>query len=81
MFRRFKIKLGQKEPLFLTCKNSDCNNIMMTQFRAYRAERGLWGPSLEECPRCKETHNYGQNDLHFGPNEVGYGHSESPEAE
>jgi hypothetical protein len=69
VFRRFKINPGPKLPLFLSCKNALCGCVMMTQFRAYRSERGQWGPSSVECPRCHSLYEYDQNDLHFEPSE------------
>ena len=65
VYRKFKVNLGPKRSLFLTCKNPACRNLMMTQFMAYGCESSVWGPSEVQCSRCKQVYEYDQNDLHF----------------
>ena len=69
VYQRFVVNLGPELPLFLTCKNPECRNLMMTQFRGRKCERAIWGPSPVKCPRCQGEYEYDQDDLHFGPNQ------------
>ncbi len=68
-YRRFTLKPGPKLPLFLTCKNSTCQNLMQTQLTAYRCER-VEMEYIEPiaCPRCGQESQFTDKDFHFGPN-------------
>lgn len=69
VYRRFKLNPGPKLPLFLTCKNPTCGNVMKTQLTAYRCERQEW-EYIEPitCPRCNRESQFTDQALHFGPN-------------
>jgi hypothetical protein len=70
VYRRFRLNPGPRLPLFLTCKNPDCQNVMQTQLRAYRCER-VEMEYIEPitCPHCKQESQFTDKDLHFGLDE------------
>jgi hypothetical protein len=68
VYRRFVIHPGPKLPLFITCKNSECLNVMQTQFTAYRNEKTTdMEPEEIECPRCRHKFTLSAGDFHFEP--------------
>ncbi len=69
VYRRFAANRGEKLPLFLTCKNPACGNLMQTQLTAYRCETSEWNLEPILCPRCHQIYRCDGSDLHFGPNE------------
>lgn len=69
VYRRFILRPGPKLPIFITCKNPDCRNVMITQLTAYRCERQEWDLEPIECLRCHQSFKYDGSDFHFGPNE------------
>jgi hypothetical protein len=68
VYRRFILQPGPKLPIFITCKNPNCRNVIVTQLTAYRCEQQEWDLEPIECPRCKQSFKYDGSDFHFGPN-------------
>jgi hypothetical protein len=67
VYKRFKIRLGPKKDLFITCKNQNCKNIMMTQHKAYQCETVTFEPSTVTCTKCGKIFEYYSADFHFMP--------------
>jgi uncharacterized protein YbaR (Trm112 family) len=65
VYRKFIVNLGEKKPLFLTCKTLGCGNIMQTQYEAYKSQTLTIKNGRFTCPRCKQTHSIEDGDLWY----------------
>lgn len=67
VFRRFKVYMGPKLPLFVTCQNAACGEVLQTPFSAYRAEKLQFDAEEIECPACRTSFVIDGDALHFEP--------------
>jgi len=65
VFRQFKIQLGPKLPLFITC--TKCGNIMQTQWYTFRCETVEIEGGEVECTNCRHVFPIDGSELHLEP--------------
>jgi hypothetical protein len=67
VFRRFRVRLGERLPLFVTCPG--CHNTMQTQLSAHRNETIEMYKEVLHCIRGHQPFQITGSDFHFGPND------------
>ena len=68
LHREYRVTLGRRGPLFLTCKNPDCRSELQTQFVGYENQEVVCEPTDVACPHCGSTCKYDGRDFHLGLN-------------
>jgi len=61
-YQRFRLKA---QPLFVTCKNPTCDNVMQHNVPVGSRMTNL--PVRAQCPRCEQIYEYHEQDFRLEP--------------
>jgi hypothetical protein len=64
----YKMTVGRRGTLYLTCKNPTCSAELETEHQATEDQEVFSPPTDVTCPVCGSTHKYDGYDLHLGAN-------------